>query len=521
VLVANRGEIAIRVIRACRELGIGCVAVASEADRFSLHARLADEVVEIGPAAAGESYLVAERVIAAAVDTACDAVHPGYGFLAENAAFARGCEEAGLVFIGPQPDVIEEMGLKTRARAHMERAAVPVVPGARLAEDVDEEILQATARSVGFPLLVKASAGGGGKGMRAVHAPEDLLGAVGAARREALSAFGNGEVYLERLLQRPRHIEVQVLGDAYGAVVHLGERECSIQRRHQKIVEESPAPGLSNELRARIHQTALLAARAVGYRGAGTVEMLLDASGEFYFLEMNTRLQVEHPVTEWVTGVDLVVEQIRVAQGEPLGLEQGEIALRGHAIEARLYAEDPADGFLPQTGEVLLFEAPGGPGVRVDSGITGGAEISRYYDPMIAKLSTWAEDRDAARRRMVEALRETVLLGVGNNLAYLKEICEHPAYAAGDTHTSFLEEHLPDWAPPLLDAPSPAPREQALLAAAAAVFADPATRAAAGDRSDAGATTEDPGPWRRIGPLRLGTPSSAPGARAARRGEEG
>jgi len=524
ILVANRGEIAVRVIRACRELGISSVAIASEADRFSLHAQLADEVVEIGPAESAQSYLVQEKVIAAAVDTHCDAVHPGYGFLAENAGFARACAEAGLIFIGPTPEVIEEMGLKTRARARMQAAGVPVVPGALLGEDSDEEQWRKAAAEVGYPVLVKASAGGGGKGMRAVHEEGELVDAIAAAQREAISAFGNGEVYLERLLVEPRHIEVQVLGDTHGHVVHLGERECSIQRRHQKIVEESPAPGLSDELRGRIHEAAVRAAAAVRYVGAGTVEMLLDRSGEFFFLEMNTRLQVEHPVTEWVSGIDLVAQQIHVAEGGELPFTQDEITRRGHSIEVRLYAEDPAEGFLPQTGEVLLFEAPGGPGIRVDSGINTGAEVSLHYDPMIAKLSSWADDRDGARRRMMEALRETVLLGVGSNLSYLYAILEHPAFAAGRTHTGFLPRYFEGWKPgmkPRLDEDgSPAGADgkdgggedsaaegddaMAMLAVAAAVFNGMirSGRTSSGEGSSTGG--EIPGPWSRVGAFRMG-----------------
>jgi acetyl-CoA carboxylase biotin carboxylase subunit len=498
ILVANRGEIAVRVMRACRELGISCVAVASEADRFSLHAQLANEVVEIGEAEASKSYLVMEKILEAARSTGCDAIHPGYGFLAENAQFAAACNDAGLIFIGPTPEVIEEMGLKTRARARMEKAGVPVVPGALLEANAPPEASMKAAESVGFPLLVKASAGGGGKGMRAVHEPKDLADALAAARREALSAFGNEEVYLERLLTRPRHIEVQVLGDTHGNVLHLRERECSIQRRHQKIIEESPAPELDDALRSRMHETAVKAASAVSYTGAGTVEMLLDESGEFFFLEMNTRLQVEHPITEWVTGVDLVAQQIRVAEGKALTLKQEDINSRGHSIEARLYAEDPAEGFMPRTGKVLLFEAPGGPGVRVDTGITTGAEISLYYDPLIAKLSTWAEDRESARHRMLQALRETTLLGVGSNLSYLHAILAHPQFAQGHTHTGFLEQHFKDWKQEV----GSSSEESASIAAAATILA----RGGGGASSGAHAAAEPAiaGPWSRLSALRLG-----------------
>ncbi len=501
ILVANRGEIAVRVMRACRELGISCVAVASEADRFALHAQLANEVVVIGEAEASKSYLVMDKILEAARASGCDAIHPGYGFLAENAQFAQACSDAGLIFIGPTPSVIEEMGLKTRARARMEAAGVPVVPGALLGAKATESAIAKAAKSVGFPLLVKAAAGGGGKGMRAVQAPKDLADAVAAARREALSAFGNEEVYLERLLARPRHIEVQVLGDTHGNVMHLGERECSIQRRHQKIIEESPAPSLGEDLRARMHETAVRAARAVSYTGAGTVEMLLDESGAFFFLEMNTRLQVEHPVTEWVTGIDLVAQQIHVAQGEALGLKQEDIKARGHSIEARLYAEDPAEGFMPRTGEVLLFEAPAGPGVRVDTGITTGAEISLYYDPLIAKLSTWAEDRDGARRRMLQALKETVLLGVGSNLTYLHAVLAHPQFAQGHTHTGFLPQYFEGWKP---DAGTESEEEgQAMLAVAATVLSRGPRGGHGPGRSRPGGGEEIQGPWSRLAALRL------------------
>ena len=494
VLVANRGEIAVRVLRACRQRGLETVAVVSEADRSSLAAQLADRVVEIGPPPAAESYLRIDRILEAARAAGADAVHPGYGFLAENAAFARACAEAGLVFIGPSPEVIDAMGVKTEARRRMQEAGVPVVPGALLEGD-DPIAWRASADAVGFPLLVKAAAGGGGKGMRAVRAPEDLVDAIGAARREAASAFGDSTVYLERLLLRPRHVEVQVLGDTHGNVLHLHERDCSVQRRHQKVVEECPAPGLDADLRARLHESAVRAAKAVDYVGAGTVEMLLDTSGEFFFLEMNTRLQVEHPVTENVTGIDLVDAQLRVAAGEPLGFDQDDVVLRGHSIEVRLYAEDPARGFLPQTGTLHLFEPPAGPGVRVDTGVGTGSEITLHYDPMIAKLCAWGSDREQARRRLVEALRETTVIGPTTNLTYLLSILEQPAFAEGAVHTGFLDQHLPDWTA------SEPTTDELLWAAAAALFAtDPGGGRHTRHDDGEGVTT---GVWDEIGPLRL------------------
>ncbi|MBU1071922.1 acetyl-CoA carboxylase biotin carboxylase subunit, partial [bacterium] len=430
ILVANRGEIACRVMRTCREMGVRTVAVASEADRHAPHARLADETVSIGPSPPLESYLRADKILAAARETGAEAIHPGYGFLAENAGFARACADAGVTFIGPSPAVIERMGEKTAARAIMSAAGVPVVPGAALPEpgpggSLDAAAVEKVADGVGYPLLVKAAFGGGGKGMRLVRDARDLVAAVAAAAREATKAFGNGLVYLERYLERPRHVEFQIFGDDHGNAVHLRERECSIQRRHQKIVEETPSPALDAALRGRMGEAAVAAAKAVGYCGAGTVEFLLDRDRSFYFLEMNTRLQVEHPVTELVTGLDLVRAQLRVAAGEPLPWTQDEIVPRGHAIECRLYAEDPAQGFMPSLGDVLLYREPDGPGIRVDSGIGQGDVVSMHYDPMLAKVSVHAETRAAAIARMRDALRRYVVLGVTTNGAYLDEILAH------------------------------------------------------------------------------------------------
>ena len=450
VLVANRGEIAVRVIRACRELGLRTVAVCSEADRHALHAELADVAVVLGPPEPAASYLRGDLILDAAARTGADAVHPGYGFLAENAGFAEACAGAGLVFIGPSAGVIRTMGEKTAARAVMEKAGVPVVPGAGLPEPEPDGAFAAAAvhavcDQVGYPLMVKAAFGGGGKGMRLVGDRAQVVAACEAAAREARGAFGDGTVYVERFIERPRHIEFQVFGDGFGNAVHLFERECSIQRRHQKIIEETPSPALDTTLRAAMGEAAVAAARAVGYEGAGTVEFLVDPEGHFYFLEMNTRLQVEHPITELVTGQDLVRAQIQVAGGMPLPWRQEDLTARGHAIECRVYAEDPEDGFMPSLGRLLLLREPSGPGVRVDSGVRQGDEVSLYYDPMIAKLSVLAADRAAAVSRMEAALRAYPILGVTTNIEYLLAVLARPEFAAGHLHTGFLDEHLPRW----------------------------------------------------------------------------
>jgi len=450
VLVANRGEIAVRVIRACRELGLRTVAVCSEADRHALHAELADVAVVLGPPEPAASYLRGDLILDAAARTGADAVHPGYGFLAENAGFAEACAGAGLVFIGPSAGVIRTMGEKTAARAVMEKAGVPVVPGAGLPEPEPDGAFAAAAvhavcDQVGYPLMVKAAFGGGGKGMRLVGDRAQVVAACEAAAREARGAFGDGTVYVERFIERPRHIEFQVFGDGFGNAVHLFERECSIQRRHQKIIEETPSPALDTTLRAAMGEAAVAAARAVGYEGAGTVEFLVDPEGHFYFLEMNTRLQVEHPITELVTGQDLVRAQIQVAGGMPLPWRQEDLTARGHAIECRVYAEDPEDGFMPSLGRLLLLREPSGPGVRVDSGVRQGDEVSLYYDPMIAKLSVLAPDRAAAIARMEAALRAYPILGVTTNIEYLLAVLARPEFAAGHLHTGFLDEHLPRW----------------------------------------------------------------------------
>ncbi len=442
LLVANRGEIAVRIIRACRELGVETVAVYSEADRDARHVAMADEAVPIGPSSAAESYLVVSRHIDAARQTGADAVHPGYGFLAENASFAAACEEAGLIFVGPPASVIAQMGSKIEARARALEAGLPVVPGAT-SDGQDDASLRAAARRVGYPLLVKASAGGGGKGMRVVKSAAGLAEACASARHEAGSAFGDATIYFERLIERPRHVEVQVLGDAHGHVVHLFERDCSIQRRHQKIVEETPSPSIAPELRSQMTEAAVAFARHIGYRNAGTVEFLVEGRGgnaRFFFLEMNTRLQVEHPVTEAVVGVDLVHAQLRVAAGEEAPWTQAQLAQRGHAIECRIYAEDPTQGFLPQAGPLTLYREPQGPGIRVDSGVTEGREVSVYYDPLLAKLVAWAETREAARLRLAAALRQFAVLGIRTNIPFLIRVLEHRRFGDGGIDTAFLDD---------------------------------------------------------------------------------
>ena len=488
LLIANRGEIAVRIIRTCRTMGVATVAVFSEADAGAPHVRLADEAVPIGPAAARESYLRIDALLAAARATGADAVHPGYGFLAENAGFARAVEDAGLTFVGPSPAAIAAMGDKVAARTLVQQAGVPVVPASAVL-DPDPAAFRAAAAAVGYPIVIKAAAGGGGKGMRIVRAPAELAQAVPRAAREAEAAFGDARIYLERYLERPRHVEVQVFGDRHGGLVALGERECSVQRRHQKIVEETPSPAVDARLRAAMVGAAHRAARAVAYVGAGTVEMLLGAGGAFYFLEMNTRLQVEHPITEWVTGIDLVREQLLVAGGAPLACA-GAVA-RGHAIECRLYSEDPARQFFPATGTVRLLEEPAGPWVRFDSGIAAGSVVGVDYDPLLAKISTWGATRAEACARMRAALDATVVLGVVTNRDFLRAVVAHPAFAAGDTHTEFVEEHLATWR-----APAGPDRPAAALVAALASRRAP--------RPGPGEAARPAEPWQTLGPWRPG-----------------
>jgi acetyl-CoA carboxylase, biotin carboxylase subunit len=445
VLIANRGEIAVRIIRACREMGIATVAVYSECDRPALHVRLADEARPIGPNAPRESYLRIENILRAARETGADAVHPGYGFLAENEAFAQAVRDEGLTFIGPTPEAIALMGSKTAARQAARRAGVPLVPGTEtpLDTEVPDAEIERIANGVGYPLLVKAVSGGGGKGMRTVTEPADLLAAVGRARSEASAAFGDASVYLERRIQRPRHVEIQLLADHHGAVLPFVERECSIQRRHQKVVEESPCPVMTPVIRRAMMSAAAAVAKAVGYTNAGTIEFLLDENGQFYFLEMNTRLQVEHPITEMVTGVDLVRWQIRIARGEPLDLEPERLATpRGHAIECRIYAEDPDNAFLPSPGRIVHLRVPSGPGIRDDSGATAGLDVPIFYDPLVSKLIAWAEDRPAVIARMQRALNEYVVAGIRTTIPFFSWLLAQPDFLAGNFHTAYLDETL-------------------------------------------------------------------------------
>jgi 3-methylcrotonyl-CoA carboxylase alpha subunit len=460
ILIANRGEIACRVIHTARRLGVATVAVYSEADAHAWHAELADEAVAIGPPPARESYLAAEKIIAAAKATGAEAIHPGYGFLSENAAFAESCAAAGLVFIGPPPAAIRAMGSKSEAKALVEKAKVPVIPGYH-GTDQSDEILAAAAERIGYPVLLKASAGGGGKGMRRVDGPAELGAALASARREAASAFGDERILVEKYLLGQRHVELQVFADAHGHVLHLFERDCSIQRRHQKVIEEARAPGLSTELSRRMGEAAVAAAAAIGYVGAGTIEFILDRSARFFFMEMNTRLQVEHPVTEMITGLDLVEWQLRVAAGEALPLAQKDVVARGHAFEARIYAEDPTRDFLPSTGRLAHFALPAADRhIRVDSGVRPGDEITVHYDPLLAKLIVWDVDREPARRRLVEALGRVEITGLASNVAFLKALTAHPGFAAGEVDTSFIERHRDSLFAPV------APDQKNVLAAA-------------------------------------------------------
>ncbi len=490
VLIANRGEIALRIVRACRELGVRSVAVCSEADRAAPHALAADETYEIGPAPSGESYLRVDRLLEAAARSGAQAVHPGYGFLSERAEFARAVRDAGLVFIGPKPETIAAMGDKIRARRLMRAAGTPVIPGSESPlRDAAEAVRE--ARRIGFPVLLKAVAGGGGKGMRVVKGPHEMERALAAAGREAEAAFGEAAVYLERHLHAPRHIEVQVLGDEHGNLVHLGERECSIQRRHQKLVEESPSPGSTPQLRARMGEAAVRAARAVGYVGAGTVEFL-HLDGGYYFLEMNTRLQVEHPVTEMVTGIDLVEWQLRVAAGEALSFTQDDVRPNGHAVECRIASEDPFRGFLPATGRVEALEVPTGAGVRWDGGVRPGLEIGPHYDPLLGKLVAWGPDRAGAVRRMARALDELVLVGVPTSAPFHRRVMRHEAFLRGELSVRFVEDH------PELTAAAVDAETLGVVAAAAALLEDDArgVRSARAERADG---RRDFSAWRRAG----------------------
>ncbi len=439
VLIANRGEIAVRIIRACREMGIETVAVYSEADREALHTKLADEAVCIGPAASSESYLSMDRIISATIVTGADAIHPGFGFLSENVKFAELCERCHITFIGPKAKVIASLGNKQEARNTMITAGVPVIPGS---EKSVCEVMEGAemADRIGYPVIIKAALGGGGKGMRTAYSPEEFEQSFQTAQKEAQMAFGDGTMYIEHYVENPRHIEFQILADHYGNVIHLGERDCSIQRNHQKMIEESPSVALSEELRAEMGKAAVKAAKAAGYVNAGTIEFLLDKNGSFYFMEMNTRIQVEHPVTEWVTGIDLVKEQIRIASGEKLSYTQEEVRLDGHAIECRINAENPEKGFRPSPGTITDMYLPGGKGIRIDSAVYSGYCIPPYYDSMIAKLIVWAENRQEAIRKMQSALGETVIEGIDTNIDYQYEILNHPDYLSGNVDVGFIQK---------------------------------------------------------------------------------
>ena len=464
VLIANRGEIAVRIMRSCRELGIASVAVYSDADRRSPHVRMAGEAYRIGPAPPAQSYLRADAIIDAAVDCGADAVHPGYGFCSESAAFATACQRAGLVFIGPPPAVIAAMGDKTEARKLMLRNGVPVVPGSNGAVE-DMSIAAEEAARIAYPVMLKAAAGGGGKGMRLVRLPQDLSGAFRLAQSEAEAAFGDGRLFVEKYVEKPRHIEVQVLADSHGNIVHLFERECSIQRRHQKVIEEAPSCFVSPVMRDSICQAAVRAAASCGYVNAGTVEFLAEENGSFYFMEMNTRLQVEHPVTEWITGIDIVAEQIRIAEGERLPFAQSGITRHGHAIECRIYAEDPLQGFVPDPGRLVRHSPPAGFGIRVDSGVEEGGEVSMHYDPMIAKVSAWGRTRTEAIGRMDRALAEYAIAGVSTTRAFCRQVLRQEPFQSGKLSTHYVDDHM--------DAESLAavPPEVARVAALAQVLA--------------------------------------------------
>ncbi|MDP8238954.1 MAG: acetyl-CoA carboxylase biotin carboxylase subunit [Candidatus Hatepunaea meridiana] len=488
ILIANRGEIAIRIIRACHELGITAVAVYSEVDSNAMHVREADEAYLIGTAAPSESYLNQDVILEIARKADCCAVHPGYGFLAENAEFAKRVTDAGRVFIGSSPESIRLLGNKVESRKVMAEAGIPLTPGTGEDTSLDDETLVKEADRIGYPVMVKAASGGGGKGMRVVDDPADLKSSIEAARREAKAAFGDPTIFLERFVVEPRHIEFQVFGDAFGNRIHLFERECSIQRRHQKIIEETPSPALNDDLRKRMGETAVQVVEAANYWNAGTVEFLLDKDMNYYFLEVNTRIQVEHPVTEETVGVDLVKEQILVAAGKELSWSQSDLSQRGHAIEVRIYAEDAAANFLPSAGPVHLMKEPRGLGIRFDGGVESGDDVSVNYDPIIAKLIALAPDRSSAIRRVRMALDDTVILGLTTNIEFLKAVLDHPAFSEGKLHTNFIPEHLPDWKQ------KPASGDELALALALASLPSERKTSISGIESPA-----IPEPWNEIG----------------------
>ncbi|UCE25882.1 MAG: acetyl-CoA carboxylase biotin carboxylase subunit [Candidatus Zixiibacteriota bacterium] len=494
ILVANRSEIAIRVINACRTMGVPSVAVYSDADVGSRHRLMADESVHIGPPPPRESYLDIEKIIKAAKDVGADAIHPGYGFLAENPVLAERCVEEGLVFIGPSGDAIRLLGNKVESRIKMAGAGVPLIPGMKSSES-DLKLYEKAASEAGYPVIIKAAAGGGGKGMRIVDAPEQLGDALDAARREAKNAFDDDTVYLEKYIVNPRHVEFQVLADHHGNTVHVFERECSIQRRHQKIIEETPSVALDDDLRARMGADAVKVAQAAGYTNAGTVEFLLDDTGHYYFLEMNTRIQVEHPVTEFVTGTDLVIEQIRIAAGQPLSDQLKSLHQKGHAIECRIYAEDGENGFMPSTGTILHYSEPTGPGIRVDSGIARGSEITIDYDPIMAKLIVHAPDRTTAIKKMIDALNNYKILGVKTSKRFMIDVLRHPEFAAGRTYTNFIEQHMSERGDHQAEFKD--------LAVAVATVASAMT-VNSGAAKGTSSVVARPTPWQTLGSLQIG-----------------
>ncbi len=496
ILIANRGEIAVRVIRACREMGIQTVAIYSDVDRDALHVRFADEAYTCGPPPARESYLVAERVLEIARTCGADAIHPGYGFLAENGDFADMCSAAGVCFIGPSGEVMRKMGDKVTARQTMEKAGVPIVPGTT--RTLSDEEATAFALEIGLPVMVKASAGGGGKGMRLVREKKELAQALARARGEAQASFADDSLYVEKFVEEPRHIEIQLLADSRGNTIHLGERECSIQRRHQKVVEEAPGNGITPELRERMGKAAVAAAEAVGYVGAGTCEFLVDGHDDFFFLEMNTRVQVEHAITEAVTGVDIVKAMIRAAAGEDLGIRQEDVTITGHAIEARIYAEDPDKDFAPSPGEVIVYRPPDGIGVRVDSGVYQGATVTVYYDPMVAKLVVWGADRHEAIERLKRALSEYVVKGIKTSIPFHQKVMRHPIFVKGRYDTGFIDEHMDGGrgGDELIEGDEEMRRAAFMLAAIAAYRRDKARAAKATSATHAG-QVEDP--WKNAG----------------------
>jgi acetyl-CoA carboxylase biotin carboxylase subunit len=497
ILIANRGEIAVRVIRACREMGIRTVAIYSDVDRDSLHVRFADEAYPCGPPPARESYLVMDRILEIAKRCGAQAIHPGYGFLAENGEFVDRCEAEGIVFIGPSGQVMRSMGDKVTSRKTMDEAGVPIVPGTT--ERLTDDAIARWIHDIGPPVMVKASAGGGGKGLRLVRSEKEVAQAVARARSEAKSSFGDDGLYVEKFIEQPRHIEFQVLADAQGHVVHLFERECSIQRRHQKVIEEAPGNGITPELRAKMGEAAVAAAKAVGYRGAGTCEFLVDPKNRFYFLEMNTRVQVEHAITEAITGVDIVKAMIRVAAGEPLGIAQEDVSIHGHAIEARIYAEDPDQNFVPSPGNIIVYRPADGIGVRVDSGVYQGATVTVHYDPMVAKLISWGADRREAIERLDRALYEFVVKGIKTSIPFHRKVVKHPVFVEGRYDTGFIDAHMGGGkgAPESLGDDGDEARRVAFMLAAIVAYQRDKDQAARASASSAGGVVVDP--WKQFG----------------------